>query len=297
MEKMRAEIDNIISRDIDDITDKEFAKITRYALNGGKRLRPLIISSLSGSVQEAASMSLFVEYVHAASLIIDDMPFMDNDNYRRGAVTTHTTFGVDKAQLASFNLVVIGVCHINQGIIDIRTHYNNEDYLYLKKKINQEFKDNLGYKGLCGGQMTDLALAKDSYEIDNLPPRQQQATILQMIKTKTGCLFALSFLLGWVVRGGRVDCLDTLRETGYAFGDCYQIIDDLRDREKDRESNGGKNNICRYFSHNELIELFNYKLQIIHTCLTNYDLWSPIMTELYLYLEKSFIEIFQKSSS
>jgi geranylgeranyl diphosphate synthase, type II len=261
-------------------------KIAEYALNSGKRLRPMITLSIQGSNDEP-HFALFVEYVHNSSLIVDDLPCMDNDTERRGQATLHVKYGEHVAQLTAYNLMVTAMKHLADGFRDIKKFYSVEEYDWIYDNVNQEVSDNLGYQGICGGQFLDLMICTNK-DLQSRSPREQRELLLKIIKLKTGCLFSLSFILGWIAKGGILAAIEDIKSAGYAFGVCYQIIDDLRDVEKDTERNGGYNNICRYFSRNEILDMFTDHIERFASVLSQYEMWNPVLQELYNYLLLSF---------
>jgi len=266
-------------------------KITQYALNSGKRLRPMIIwsMSMSSGTESGFDFSLFVEYVHNSSLIIDDLPCMDNDSERRGVPTVHAKYGEHIAQLVAYNLMMTAMKHLSDGFKRVRKKqlYTQEQFDQISDAVNDEISHGLGFQGICGGQFLDLLICTDR-ELQNKSKREQRDLLLKIIKLKTGCLFGLSFVLGWISLGKSIDFLDQIKEAGCGFGICYQIIDDLRDVEKDVEKNGGHNNICKYFSRNEIIDMFTENMEQFSLTMTQHQLWNPTLHELYNYILQSF---------
>ena len=230
---------------------------------------------------------LFVEQVHCASLIVDDLPSMDNDTERRGEPTVHCKYGAQRAQLAAYNLSVVAMAHFSEGYYVAKSRYSQKDADYLYKTLHGEISNSLGSTGICGGQLLDLLVCQDD-TLRNSNPREGRQLIMQLVRMKTGCLFSLSFLLGWVGRGGSVRALDEIKEAGYCFGTCYQIIDDLQDAESDTKKNGGYNNVCHYYSHNEIIDLYREQMATFTRAATKYKLWNQTIEALYSYFNNTF---------
>lgn len=262
-------------------------KITEYSLSSGKRLRPMITATISGF--NTPYFPLFIEYVHNSSLIVDDLPCMDNDTERRGQTTLHTKYGEYMAQMISYNLIVTAMKHLSDGCDELRQYYNDAEFRIIQNELNSEVSSNMGYMGICGGQLLDLMLVNPEYkELHNGSPREKQELILSMIRMKTGCLFSLSFMLGWIGRGGSLDAINDIKQAGYDFGTCYQIIDDLDDVEKDSANNGGYNNICRYYTYNQIIDIFSELMFNFSTTMTRWRVWDPLLKELNTYMLDSF---------
>lgn len=269
----------------------DMIEVIKYTLNSGKRLRPIITGSICNWTNPY--FILFIEYIHNSSLIIDDLPCMDNDDIRRSQLTLHKKYGEEYAQLVAYNLMITAMTHLMKGCEQIRELYNVDDFIHLQSVLNNELVNQLAFPGLCGGQLADLLMSKTN-DIDNLSEREQKQTVLHMIKTKTGCLFSLSFVLGWLANGGQVEFIHNIKEIGYNFGICYQIIDDLRDVDKDKKKNNGRNNICKYYTINQLIDLFTELNQLMCRDCSYYKLWNPVLIQLNNYLLTSFKTIVQE---
>jgi len=290
-EKAIAQFNTILMRDIETNINYtsllkntvDFKSVMQYAVSDGKRLRPVIVGSLSKWQNE--SFMLFLEYIHTASLIIDDLPCMDNDRLRRNRPTLHVKYGEHIAHLTAYNMTFVGLKHLNDGLERIAPLYTPEDYEILGKRIRNSVYSKLGFQGLCGGQYMDLMVNKSN--INLLSHREQKETILKLINMKTGDLFSLSLLLGYIGQGGSLTCLDDIEQAGRVLGLCYQIIDDLEDYPSDHCKTGGYNNICRYFTYNEIIDLFQASLNTFGKTCARLKLFTPEIKHIYqLFLEK-----------
>lgn len=196
-----------------------------YALrNGGKRFRPAIVlmtASSIGGQEEAIDAALALEFFHTASLIADDLPCMDNETTRRGKKALHLAFSESIALLASYAL-------ISAGYERIRRSTRSNSILSIALEYAARYT---GIEGATGGQFLDL-----------YPPALNEESLKEVIEKKTGALFELSFLFGWLFGGGDLASLPTVREVAYHFGMAFQIIDDFDDLEQDRKE-GRKINV------------------------------------------------------
>jgi farnesyl diphosphate synthase len=192
----------------------------RYAvLDGGKRVRPLLVYA-AGDVTDADSdacdrAALAVEFVHAYSLVHDDMPCMDNDVLRRGKPTVHVEFDEATAMLAgdalqaeAFKVLADGALPASQTAALIR-----------------ELAHASSTAGMCGGQAIDLAAVGTTPTI---------AELEQMHRMKTGALLRAAVLMGAL--SGHASLLtectrEALGRYGDAIGLAFQIVDDLLDVE------------------------------------------------------------------
>lgn len=201
-----------------------------YALlNGGKRIRPLIVLIIGKALGNQLDMneaSLCVEYFHTASLIADDLPCMDNDDYRRSKPALHKIYGESVALLASFALISAGYEKIFQSVRVLSKQKSP-----FRERANESCVVALdaatrcaGISGATGGQFKDL-----------FPEKCTLNEVLDLIYKKTVTLFEISFILGWIFGGGSLTAVDQVKDAAYHFGLAFQIADDLGDVKEDGE--------------------------------------------------------------
>ena len=201
-----------------------------YALlNGGKRIRPLIVLMMGkalGHGLDVFEAALCVEYFHTASLIADDLPCMDNDDFRRSKPALHKVHGEAVALLASYALISSGYEKIFQSVQVL-----SRQKAPFSKRSSDACAVALdaatrcaGISGATGGQFKDL-----------FPKTHSLEEALDVIYKKTVTLFEISFVLGWIFGGGSLDEVERIRETAYHFGMAFQIADDLGDMDQDGE--------------------------------------------------------------
>jgi geranylgeranyl diphosphate synthase type II len=202
-----------------------------YSLKNGKKIRPSIsldiCKSLSNSIDNALFPSLIIEYIHTASLIIDDLPCMDNAISRRNVPTTYIKFGEAATQLSGIVFVSLAMDALHQGLNN-KIDPNNK--LKIFELLLSKFSKILGQEGIAGGQMLDLAFSNK--DIKNL--YTEKIDLKEMILKKTGALFEYSFLIGWLFGDGDIDKIDDLKDASTSFSMIYQILDDLDDIEEDK---------------------------------------------------------------
>ena len=188
----------------------------RYSLlDGGKRLRPLAAlltaQALGGDADRALNVACAIEMVHTASLIIDDLPCMDNAQQRRGKQTNHLVHGEDIAILGAIALIseAFGAISRSPGLAP-----------EVKAQLITGLSDAIGFEGLCAGQERDLRDISEGTDIESLEQLQQQ---------KTGALFVLCFEAGARVAGLDDEGVKPLQAFGRHAGCAFQILDDLLD--------------------------------------------------------------------
>lgn len=190
-----------------------------YALLApGKRLRPVLalsVAEMFGEISpQVLDLSCAIEMVHACSLILDDMPMMDDAALRRGRETTHRVYGEDVAILASFGLLnrAFGLV-AEKGQELTLSRYTTEDLVHL-------LTEAVGSRGLVGGQALDLEAEGKMIDLDRL----------EFIHShKTGALFTAAAELGAMAVDARRRDLGAITRFAKNLGLAFQIADDLLD--------------------------------------------------------------------
>ncbi len=190
-----------------------------YSLEaGGKRLRPCMTLAAcrlaGGDIAAALPIAGAIEMVHTYSLIHDDLPAMDNDDFRRGKPSNHRAFGEATAILAGDALLSSAFELMLDGFDQ---HCGNEGYY----KAVREVARAIGAAGMIAGQMKDI---KASLDAD-----LSEETLRSIHKDKTGALISASVLAGAYVGGAGAEWICALMEFGDAFGMLFQITDDILD--------------------------------------------------------------------
>ena len=190
----------------------------RYSLlSGGKRLRPVLCLAtcemLGGIIDIAMPTACALEMIHTMSLIHDDLPAMDNDDYRRGNMTNHKIYGEDIAILAGDGLLAYAFEHIAMQTENVPP----QRILQVIAKLGRA----VGAAGLVGGQVVDLeSEGKSDISLK---------TLNYIHKHKTGALLEISVLSGGILAGATQEDLERLSTYAQNIGLAFQIIDDILD--------------------------------------------------------------------
>ena len=200
-----------------------------YALmNGGKRVRPLIVMMVANAIGKKWNVleaCLSVEYFHTASLIADDLPCMDNESFRRKKPALHKIHGETTALLASYALISAGyekIFHAAQRMAKVSNHSNKACVLALDVATQCA-----GISGAVGGQYQDL------FSISNKISLKE---VENVIYKKTVALFEIAFIFGWIFGGGKFEDIEAVRKAAYHFGMAFQVWDDIEDIEQDGQN-------------------------------------------------------------
>jgi len=209
-------------------------------LSNGKRLRPALVWMVADALDADESVSLAalaVEFFHASSLVVDDLPCMDDDDFRRGKPSTHRAFSEQAAILASFALTAWGFDAITRVVPPERAAHR------VLQAAVAAASGSVGLPGLIGGQWLDIK--------EGRPTRER---FIEIVDRKTGDLFGLCFILGWLFGGGDIARLPQLRQMAGHFGRAFQLVDDLDDLQQDRAA-GKEANSAILFGEEETLRL------------------------------------------
>lgn len=196
----------------------DLGQAMRYAvLDGGKRLRPLLVlataEAVGGDMAAALRAACAIELIHAYSLVHDDMPCMDNDVLRRGKPTVHVQFGEAQALLAGDALQTLA--------FECLTPLDGSVSPAVQAACVGLLARASGYQGMAGGQAIDLA---------SVGQRLTEAQLRQMHRLKTGALLLCSVQMG-AACGTAVSASaqSALLQFGEAMGLAFQVVDDILD--------------------------------------------------------------------
>lgn len=256
MKKVNESIENLIYKPIKE-TNPVLYDIVKHALDGGKRLRSVITLTVAESLNPELDLTKFalcVELLHNASLVIDDMPCMDNDNYRRGKETIHFKYGSCKAQaLVSYFLKkAYGFLHSNYTELKDK-HPSDSKIDSIILSIYDILNKNMGFLGAATGQFIDICpmnaiIKEDSYK----KYYKSVENILDLIYLKTTTFFEIGFLPAYLLSLNREttpDELEKVHKLVKYFGLAFQISDDFDDIEQDKNrvnSEYNPNIVCKY---------------------------------------------------
>ena len=207
---------------LDYSTTELLVSAMKYAvLDGGKRIRPVLCyatcDTLGVSLEEADNLAIALELIHSYSLVHDDLPAMDNDDFRRGKFSTHKKFG-------EANAILCGDALLNLAI-EIALEKKDISSSYIEA-IRVLF-DYSGYKGMILGQMLDL-----DYEGKSLTEKD----LYNVIINKTAKLISAPIIMASKLSGNKFE--NKLEEYAYNIGVLFQITDDIMDVEGTIETIG-----------------------------------------------------------
>ena len=187
--------------------------------NGGKRVRPLLTllfcDACGGDVNSALPFAQAVEFIHTYSLIHDDLPCMDDDDYRRGKPSNHKVYGEAFALLAGDGLLTAAFERISQGCLE--GLYDSETAISGVSALSSL----AGSRGMIGGQVVDL--------LNENNPDADFETLQLMDSLKTGALIEAACVLGCIAAGADEAQFNAARTFAQSIGLAFQIKDDILD--------------------------------------------------------------------
>jgi geranylgeranyl diphosphate synthase type II len=201
----------------------------RYSvLDGGKRLRPIMAlaaaRALDRDPSQVVKAACAIEYVHCCSLVLDDLPSMDDAAMRRGRPTTHKKFGVATSILAADALLMHAFKLVADNAVEA-----GADGAMVAAAV-RDLATAVGSYGMVGGQHVDLEVAGCA-AVD-------KGTLEYIQTRKTGALFVVAATLGGTLLGAASEGLDALSDYASNLGLAYQIVDDILDAVGDADAIG-----------------------------------------------------------
>lgn len=257
--------------------EKMLEAMTYSFKNGGKRIRPILCLEFArlcgGDYKNAFHSALAVEMIHTYSLIHDDLPCMDDDDFRRGKLSNHKVFGEANALLAGDSLLTAAFQVI--ALSPLTEKQKVESVLALSKAA--------GGNGMVAGQVCDLENEKKQVSLEE---------VIETDKLKTGQLITVSALLGCISANADVNKIKAARTFCQNIGLAFQVIDDILDNEGDATLLGKptgsdeKNKKSTYVSILGIDKAREYAVSITDTALKSLDTFedSEFLSELALYL-------------
>lgn len=216
-------IEEIINKQLCDENDEKylqreiFSAMNYSILAGGKRLRPMLLLEclrlFGGDDKEADKFMCAIEMIHTYSLVHDDLPAMDNDEYRRGKKTTHIVFGEGMGILAGDALLNYA---FETGIQGVKDSKNTANALKALDILSRK----AGVYGMIGGQVVDIKNENKQIDIDTLD---------YINELKTGALIEASMMMGAALAGARENDIKLIEKAGSYIGKAFQIQDDILD--------------------------------------------------------------------
>lgn len=202
-------------------------QVMRYSVfSGGKRIRPLLVLAsafaVGGNVELAIPYACALEMIHTYSLIHDDLPAMDNEDYRRGRPTSHRLFGEAMAILAGDALLTEAFQMMANPA------FSGDIPPFIALRVIHEVSKAVGIKGMVGGQALDV-------EVDGKVLEAEQIRRIHLYKT--AAFITVAVKIGGLIGGADERQLERLAFFGNRFGMAFQLIDDIMDFGEQKASN------------------------------------------------------------
>lgn len=222
----KTQVDSAIAAWVPSRAPAGLGEVMRYAvLDGGKRLRPLLVlaaaQAVKGNLDAALRAACAVELIHAYSLVHDDLPCMDNDVLRRNKPTVHVKYGEATALLAGDAMQALA--------FEVLTTPNPTIEPSVMARLCYLLANAAGYAGMAGGQAIDLSQVGNS---------MSAAQLREMHSLKTGSLIEASIMMGAACGITNDANRLALQHFGSNLGLAYQVVDDILDFTEDTDTLG-----------------------------------------------------------
>lgn len=223
-----ARIDEIIGGFLP--AEEGYAKTLLAAMNysvraGGKRLRPMLMEAsyelFGGQGERVHPFMAAIEFIHTYSLVHDDLPAMDDDEYRRGKKTTHAVYGEAMGILAGDGLLNYAYEILAEAIVNDALENGAGDVNMVRALA--ALSTNAGYRGMVGGQAVDVE--SEAAETGTMRPEKLD----YIYRNKTGALIQAALMSGAILAGAGEEAVGRMWQIGGMLGMAFQIRDDILD--------------------------------------------------------------------
>lgn len=236
-----------------------------FSLVNGKRFRPAIALMVAKALKSGVDIidaAISIELFHTASLIIDDLPCMDDEEERRCKPALHIKYGEATALLAGLSLMSEGYACLQQNanLIKEKGGPLSLRAFEILSLVLENVTKNSGLKGATTGQYLDLFPPKISFEV-----------VKEVIQKKTASLFEAAFVTGWLYGGGEAKSLSLVKKAAQHFGVAFQINDDFKDAAQDLLKEH-QMNLVAIVGQEKARELFDFEIESYFDCLQELNL-------------------------
>lgn len=232
LEKRVKYIEDVINEYLprEDSFQKTIFEAMEYSLlGGGKRIRPMLMletfSLFGGTNQELIKPFMAaIEMIHTYSLVHDDLPAMDNDEYRRGRKTTHVVYGEAMGILTGDGLLNYSI----ETVCKLFPTVSMDELPYVAKALSIMTKKS-GIYGMIGGQVIDMSDSGSGHAKSNIDIEQREDRLVQMYKLKTSALIEASMMIGATMAMASDNEVEQVEQIASSIGLAFQIQDDVLD--------------------------------------------------------------------
>ena len=263
-------INNNISKFINNYSNS-FKEMLEYGLDGGKRLRPMIMIDIflhknnnrysNELSKDIIGISNIIEFLHSASLIIDDFPCMDNDLFRRDKLSFHNKYGIKMS-----NILI--------------NFFMSQSFLFFHENIvNNQIKNKL--LEILDKYITEISVGQ---YLDLNDKQEKDFNIVDIINLKTYPLFSISFIFGYVLSTGNLSNINLLEDISKHFSMIFQLCDDFEDYQQDSKKKTIMNYVI-YLGRENAYNLFVDNKNNFIDKISSLGLYTQLFKDLIEYLE------------
>jgi geranylgeranyl diphosphate synthase type II len=215
--EMKRSVENYLEKVLQGDDSRLYAAMRYAALSEGKRFRPLLLmasgQSFGASPEILLPFACALEFIHNYSLIHDDLPSMDNDDWRRGQPSCHRAFGEDVALLAGDSLLTLAFEVMSKAPVP-------EELIANKIAAIAEVSRQAGPRGMIAGQFLDISIQ---------PSELTEELIFELMQKKTGALIVAAAKVGALLADASEEEVSLMESFGQRLGLAFQVRDDILD--------------------------------------------------------------------
>jgi len=215
--EMKRSVENYLEKVLQGDDSRLYAAMRYAVLSEGKRFRPILLmasgQSFGASPEILLPFACALEFIHNYSLIHDDLPSMDNDDWRRGQPSCHRAFGEDVALLAGDSLLTLAFEVMSKAPVP-------EELIANKIAAIAEVSRQAGPRGMIAGQFLDISLQ---------PSELTEELIFELMQKKTGALIVAAAKVGALLAGASEEEVSLMESFGQRLGLAFQVRDDILD--------------------------------------------------------------------
>lgn len=275
--------------------DPRIKSAIEYVTKGGKRLRSMITIAVlekCNCLENYRQLCLIPEFIHTASLVIDDLPAFDNALVRREQACVHLEYGEGVAYLISFALVTESFKILQEHFDILQEEFTSEQIIQRCKEQIKLLTESIGAEKALAGQLLSTFHTHGTTNMREIYSREllKKEEICEILEKKTSSFFEIAFVVGWIFGGRDLANIPKVQELSRLCGLCYQIYDDFEDYSEDVLQND-------HFSHNyvyhrgaeqAMIDYYSFREEM-NKLISDLDLECPMLLWFGEYMDNKIL--------
>ena len=275
--------------------DPRIKSALEYVTTGGKRLRSMITLAIldkCNCLENYRQLCLIPEFIHTASLVVDDLPAFDNATIRREQTCVHLEYGEGVAYLLSFALVTESFKILQEHIDQIQGGFTTEQTLQRYKEQIKLLTESIGVEKALAGQLLStfhthgITNMREIYSHELL----SKEAICEILEKKTSSFFEIALVVGWIFGGRDLTNISKVQELSRVCGLCYQIYDDFEDYSEDvlQDDHFSHNYVYHRGAEQAMADYYSFREEM-NNLISELDLECPVLTWFGEYMDNKIL--------